>query len=751
MKTHIIILMVYLSISITLNSQTLEDKWVVCNSQGCEILDPYYSEGETFKWEGSCINGKADGFGRLTKFKNGEHESTYEGEFKNGIREGKGKFIHADKTVREGIFINGQMTGKGTMVAEDGQKYIGDFINYRMHGNGIVYFPSGARFEGFFVSDNFYTGKLTNHDGKVIFIEKGKNVSSINEKTSGYKPEIGIRLTEYFDENWNRCKQKEAAYYRLITYEAPNKPKGLVKDYYISGQIQSEFYAVYLDYDDEGKNFHEGEATWYFQNGKIEQKRFYYNNKINGKNTFYYDNGEKVQEANFVHGILDGEFKQWHKTGKLKAIAIYKNGELLNNKFTEYDENGFGSLVYMEDFNKNNQTWTTKEYSSESYINQKNQVEFILKEDFPANIGTYIQFNQTSDFSIETVIQKKSGNDYGGYGIFFGLKDAENFFQFIITGTGKYKISGIFEGINLLIKDWTESDYINKSNDQNSLKILKLNDRFVFSINGNIVEDAEYQILRGNYFGILAALKGEYVLESLTIKEFVTKGEIASNVTPNEEDDTQDWKGNGSGFFISEKGYIATNYHVIEDAKDIQIEYFQKGLKQSFKAKIIVSDKQNDLAILKIDDDKYKILPRIPYVFNTVIKDVGTEVFALGYPIASVMGEEVKFTDGKISAKTGLQGDVRVYQISTPIQPGNSGGPLFDTKGNLVGITSAALNKEYFNSENVNYAIKCTYLKNLIDVLPEAISIPNDTEIYNKTLTEKIKILSDFIPIIKVR
>jgi S1-C subfamily serine protease len=283
------------------------------------------------------------------------------------------------------------------------------------------------------------------------------------------------------------------------------------------------------------------------------------------------------------------------------------------------------------------------------------------------------------------------------------------------------------------------------------LKVLKLGEKFIFSINGNVIENVDSKILRGNYFGILAGGKGEYILENITLKEFVTISDIASNSIPSKEGDTDSWKGNGSGFFINEKGYIATNYHVIEDAKDIQIEYFQKGIKQIYKAKVIVSDKQNDLAILKIDDVNLRTLPRIPYVFNTSIKDVGTEVFALGYPIANVMGEEVKFTDGKISSKTGLQGDVRVYQISAPIQPGNSGGPLFDTKGNLVGITSSALNKEYFNSENVNYAIKSTYLKNLIDVLPETISIPDDIEIYSKTLTEKIKILSDYVPIIKIR
>lgn len=227
--------------------------------------------------------------------------------------------------------------------------------------------------------------------------------------------------------------------------------------------------------------------------------------------------------------------------------------------------------------------------------------------------------------------------------------------------------------------------------------------------------------------------------------------ELGKKGPKNSASSASEWKGNGSGFFINEKGYIATNYHVVKDASAIQVEYFQKGIKNTFSAKVIVTDKQNDLAIIQINDSKFKTLPSIPYVFSSTIKDVGSEVFALGYPIANVMGDEIKFTDGKISSKTGIEGDITVYQISVPIQPGNSGGPLFDNKGNLVGITSSALNKEYFNSENVNYAIKTTYLKNLIDVMPESITLPNNIEIYNKPLTEKIKLLSDFIPIIRVK
>jgi S1-C subfamily serine protease/antitoxin component YwqK of YwqJK toxin-antitoxin module len=751
MKKNIFTFLLLFFLTLTTHGQTLKDEWVVCNNQGCKILDPYYSDGVTMKWEGACVNGKANGYGKLTKYKDGEYESTYEGEFYNGIRQGKGKFTHKDGTVAIGQFINGQLMGYGTRTSDDGSKYEGEFVNYRQHGNGKMTFANGAVFDGFWVSDRMYTGKYTNYDGKVTYIQEYYPVDKIKETKSGYKPEIGVRVTEYFDENWKRCNQKEASYYRLVTYESPNKPKGIIKDYYITGQIQSEFTAVYLDYDDEGKNFHEGEATWYFKNGKIEQKRYYYNNNINGKNTFYYDNGQIAQEANYSYGSLDGTYLQWYKTGKPKILALYEGGVLVDNKYIEYDENGLGALVYNEQFKRNEKQWAVKIEGSKSEITQDGKVALYLDNNNTTVRYNYITLNQNSSYSIESIVHKKNGKGAEGYGILFGFKDWNNYYQFLISEQGSYIIFGKFEGVTIKLSEWTKSRVINIGNQRNLLKVMKFDDEFIFSINGQVVERTKSKDLRGNNFGIMASGSGQYYLENIIVKEFMTADELAQKAPKITKGSSDEWKGNGSGFFINENGYIATNYHVIEGAREIQVEYFQKGIKNTYKAKVIVTDKQNDLAIIQIQDSKFNRLPSIPYVFNYSIKDVGTEVFALGYPMANIMGSEIKYTDGKISSKTGIQGDITVYQISVPIQPGNSGGPLFDSKGNLVGITSSALNKEYFNTENVNYAIKTSYLKNLIDVLPETISLPNNSDIYNKPLTEKIKILSDFVPLIKVK
>lgn len=730
--------------------QILQDKWVVCNNQGCELLDPYFSEGVTMKWEGNCVNGKADGYGKLIKYKDGEYESTFEGEFEKGIREGKGKFSHKDGTVAIGQFINGQLVGYGTRTSGDGTKYEGEFINYRQHGNGKMTYANGAFFDGFWVSDRMYTGKYTNYNGDITYLQKYYPVKRIDEYKTGYKPQIGVRVTEYFDDNWNRCKQKDASFYRLVTYQEENKPKGVIKDYYISGQLQSEFTAVYLDYDDEGKNFHEGEAIWYYKNGRIEQKRYYYNNNINGKNSHYYDNGEIAQEVNYKNGILDGPYLQWYKTGKPKIIALYENGELVESKFIEYDENGLGALVYHENFLKNQNQWEAKIEGSHSEINKDRQVSLNLSTDNTTTRYNYITLNQNSDYSIESIIQRNSGKDGYMYGIMFGFKDWNNYFHFGITEYGSYRIFGKFEGINIEIADWTKSDAINTGNKRNLLKVLKFDDQFIFSINGTIVKRTESKQLRGNNFGIMAGGKGEYHLENIIVKEFMTSEELANKTPKIVNPNTNEWKGNGTGFFISKAGYIATNYHVISEATEIEIEFIRNGQKQNYRAKVIQSDKSNDLAILKISDVRFKLFTTIPYNFKTSITDVGSNVFALGYPMAlTIMGTEIKFTDGKISSKTGFQGDISTYQMTTPIQPGNSGGPLFDFDGNLIGVNSAKIRADV--ADNVSYAIKTNYLKNLIDVLPEKISIPNSTEVYNKTLTEKIKVLSEYTVLIRIK
>jgi S1-C subfamily serine protease len=208
----------------------------------------------------------------------------------------------------------------------------------------------------------------------------------------------------------------------------------------------------------------------------------------------------------------------------------------------------------------------------------------------------------------------------------------------------------------------------------------------------------------------------------------------------------------GTGFLLTKNGIIATNHHVIEGANSINIEILKNDKVEIYKATIIEIDKVNDVALLKIDDTQFDTFPQIPYTIASSAQ-VGESAFTIGFPLNNILGKNIKVTNGIVSSKSGLQDDIRFYQITVPIQPGNSGGPLFNEEGNIIGITTSGLNGEMIgtNIENVNYAIKSNYLLLLAEMAGIKDQLPQKSKLVNKKLKEQIEILEDFVCIIHVQ
>ena len=151
----------------------------------------------------------------------------------------------------------------------------------------------------------------------------------------------------------------------------------------------------------------------------------------------------------------------------------------------------------------------------------------------------------------------------------------------------------------------------------------------------------------------------------------------------------------------------------------------------------------NDLALLKIQNFNTN---QLKFTISNSISETGSSVFALGFPYAlSLLGNEIKLTDGKISSTSGYQNDAKTYQISVPVQPGNSGGPLFDENGNVIGIVSS----KFTLGDNVSYAVK----SNLLIKLLEKNKIINNKKntIANLKLTDKVKELKKSTLLIKIK
>ncbi len=183
--------------------------------------------------------------------------------------------------------------------------------------------------------------------------------------------------------------------------------------------------------------------------------------------------------------------------------------------------------------------------------------------------------------------------------------------------------------------------------------------------------------------------------------------------------------GNGSGFFVTREGHFVTNQHVAGAGKTFFVGSESSGWHQ---ATLIGTDDDNDLAVLKINAET-KPLPIKP---SDAVK-LGQTVATIGFPNIQLQGLSPKFTKGEISSLAGIQDDPTTFQISVPMQPGNSGGPLFDELGNIVGVVCARLSQEAavattgVHAENVNYAVKSSILMDLLAKL-NAPRLPAPTE-----------------------
>lgn len=168
-------------------------------------------------------------------------------------------------------------------------------------------------------------------------------------------------------------------------------------------------------------------------------------------------------------------------------------------------------------------------------------------------------------------------------------------------------------------------------------------------------------------------------------------------------------KGQGTCFSIAANGYLITNYHCIENASEITVRGIDGDFSTKYGAKMIASDPTNDLALIQMENRSI-VFKDIPYAIRSEGILQAEKVYAIGFPFAQVMGQEAKLTDGIISAKSGVDGDISKFQISAAVNPGNSGGPLIDEHGNLIGVIFAKSTL----AESAGYAVKAGYLETFL-------------------------------------
>jgi hypothetical protein len=174
------------------------------------------------------------------------------------------------------------------------------------------------------------------------------------------------------------------------------------------------------------------------------------------------------------------------------------------------------------------------------------------------------------------------------------------------------------------------------------------------------------------------------------------------------------YKGSGSGFIVTPDGHILTCAHVVENARAIKVKLGERILDTI----VVRRDTGSDLALLKVTTGEP--LPALAFA-QLRSATLGQDVFTIGFPNPELQGAAAKLTKGSVSSLAGTQDDPRFYQISVPIQPGNSGGPLLDSDGNVVGVVVSRMRDNMVMKlsgslpQNINYAIKSAYALSLID------------------------------------
>lgn len=462
------------------------------------------------------------------------------------------------------------------------------------------------------------------------------------------------------------------------------------------------------------------------------------NRKYVGKCKWYYKNGNLKQVATYNSlGELDGKASSYHEGGNLNTTADYKNGIRTTKKMVFYTENGDQYTLFKEDFVDNSNDWEV--YRSELNEAYMEEGKFVLNSLSGRGTSRHISMPiKSASFELELEIAppvKKTNAPIRG--LLFNFSSWNNYYYFIIQSS-YFSVGRVVDGEHQKSANLLSTIRI-KPGEENVLKIKNEFEVCSYYINGELVHKTDPLKIKFDKVGMVVGGIGMAQFNYLSLKETSSNG-LAIPVAEDE-----DIKGSGSGFLISNQGYVITNHHVVEGATRVYVEF--PAVKKSYLTRVVLKDKASDLALLKIEDTSYVLEKEVPYFLSTSVSDVGSEVFTLGYPFAfSGLGKEVKFTDGKVSSKTGFDNDLTSYQTSIPIQPGNSGSPMFDNDGNVVGCMNAAIT----SADNVSYSIKSNYIRTLTQSSSEPVELPTENRIKDLNLTEKIKVLSKYICIVKV-
>jgi hypothetical protein len=456
----------------------------------------------------------------------------------------------------------------------------------------------------------------------------------------------------------------------------------------------------------------------------------------------FYDKGFNVIDSNLyfqyytdnvLKGIVSGEITQgegctngsvmlFDETGNLKSFNIKRKGQLIFNSSCEYL--GVCKSTWVDQFDVQSDCWT-----ADSFLLMDS--EFILHNSKSMAVAVYnppVNVNIESDFVFMTRIPVEKNSSK--LGVCLGWKDPDNYYLFEISYGESFSVLCYDNGEFKQLVEGRKP--IEKKGDiYNEVKISRNSGNLIFEINQNIELVVPAPAFKANNIGLMTRSRGN--------ARFMDIG-FTYPIPRSDPFFTEKWIGKGTGFFISSNGKIITTYDAVSGAKKLRVKGKRDNENFTLDAEVISIEEEKNIAILQINDRKFKPFSIPPYGFSGKKPLSESNAFSVGFPNAiSGIYLEPEMFPGKVLPSTSND-----LLLEMSFRYGMIGAPVFDNDATLIGIV-ANRGMELKYSEVIDFSANARLLQGYMEQSERSVVSPLKT----KTIQEKYKKLSEIVVIIE--